>query len=308
MNTQMIVEVVKKNLNSVGFTLKKNSPEILIVAGAIGTVTAAFMACRASMDLPEVLDDTHCKLDDLHAEMEEGNIITEKEFKRELSIVYFDTAKTIVKMYGPAIALGALSMGTVFASNNILRQRNASLAAAYATVDGAFKRYRSNVVEQYGEEIDKALRYGIKKQTIEEVEIDSKGKEKLVKKTVEVAGIDPNQYSEYARFFDSMSREWEKSPEYNLAFLKAQQQVADDMLKSRGYLFLNEVYRMLDIPISPAGQSVGWIYDEKNPIGDNFVDFGIYEINRAKNREFVNGYEPVILLDFNVDGNILSKI
>ena len=91
-------------------------------------------------------------------------------------------------------------------------------------------------------------------------------------------------------------------------FLKQQMNYANDVLKKRGYVFLNEVYEMLGIPKTKAGKIVGWIYDEKNPIGDNFIDFGIYNENREKNRDFVNGYERVILLDFNVDGDILDMI
>ena len=65
---------------------------------------------------------------------------------------------------------------------------------------------------------------------------------------------------------------------------------------------------MLAIPRTKAGQVVGWIYDEKHPIGDNFVDFGIIDINDERKRAFMNGYERNILLDFNVDGNILDLI
>ena len=65
---------------------------------------------------------------------------------------------------------------------------------------------------------------------------------------------------------------------------------------------------MIGIPKTKAGQIVGWIYDEKNPVGDNFVDFGIYDVNNEAKRDFVNGYERSILLDFNVDGNIWDKM
>ena len=81
--------------------------------------------------------------------------------------------------------------------------------------------------------------------------------------------------SQYARFFDESSQYWDKSPEMSLMFLKQQELYANCILKSKGHLFLNEVYDMLGIPQSMAGQLVGWIYDEKNPIGDNYVDFGI---------------------------------
>ena len=81
------------------------------------------------------------------------------------------------------------------------------------------------------------------------------------------------------------------------------------MLKSRGHLFLNEVYDLLDIPRSKAGQVVGWVYNKNNNVkGDNYVDFNIYDITDKAKRSFVNGYERTILLDFNVDGVIYDLI
>ena len=137
-------------------------------------------------------------------------------------------------------------------------------------------------------------------------ELDEDGKEKTSKVTVNT--VDPNELSEFARFYDDGCTGWTKDPELNLAFLKKQQCWANDLLKSRGWLTLNEVYDMLGITRTAAGMVVGWIYDEKHPVGDNFVDFGIYDINNEANRRFVNGLERTILLDFNVDGNIYDKI
>lgn len=111
--------------------------------------------------------------------------------------------------------------------------------------------------------------------------------------------------SQYARFFDEGSPAWSKDSEYNLMFLKQQQQYANDLLKKRGHIFLNEIYDMLGIPRTKAGAVVGWVYDENNPIGDNYVSFGITD---ERNANFVNGYEKSVLLDFNVDGNIWDKI
>ena len=85
-------------------------------------------------------------------------------------------------------------------------------------------------------------------------------------------------------------------------YLRQQETYANDLLKSRGFIFLNDVYDMLGIPRTRAGQVVGWTYDKENPRGDNYIDFGIF-----KRKEFVNGYERSVLLDFNVDGIILDK-
>ena len=191
-------------------------------------------------------------------------------------------------------------------SNNILRKRNVALAAAYTAIDKSFKNYRNNVVERFGEEIDHELRYNIKAKEFEETVVDENGNETTVKNEVEV--VDPNSISDFARFFDDGCNGWTKDPNTNLAYLKNQQRYANDVLKTKGHLFLNEVYDMLGIPRCPAGQVVGWIYDDNNPVGDNFVDFGIYDASKESNRNFVNGYERTILLDFNVDGNIMNLI
>ncbi len=304
-----VLEITKRTMGRTGLVVKKHSPEIMIVAGTVGTITAAIMACKATLKSTEVLAKTKEDIDSIHLAKEEGGAdYTESMFKKDLADTYIRTGVEFVKLYGPSVALGALSLGTVFASNNMLRKRNASLTAAYATVDGAFKRYRKNVVEQYGEEVDKNLRHSIKKQEVEFTETDSKGKEKKVKKTVDVIDGNPTTFSDYSRFFDSSCIEWEKNPEYNMTFLKAQQNYANDKLRADGFLFLNDVYKMLGFQPTKAGQIVGWIFDKDNPVGDNYVDFGIYDGYHEANRDFVNGYEPVILLDFNVDGDILDKM
>ena len=111
--------------------------------------------------------------------------------------------------------------------------------------------------------------------------------------------------SNYAKFFNETCPCWTKDAEYNLMYLKTQQQYANEKLKARGYLFLNEVYSMLGMPRTKSGQVIGWIYDEKNPIGDNYIDFDIYA---EHNINFVNGYDSIALLDFNVDGYILDTL
>ena len=206
------------------------------------------------------------------------------------------------KLFGPSIILGATSIACILAGHNIIKKRYVGLSAAYATLDKGFKEYRSRVVDRFGEEVDYELRHNVKAQEIEEKVVDEEGNETTVTKTVNAA--DPNGISDYARFFDDGCLGWEKDAEHTLNVVKAQQARANDILKSRGHLFLNEVYEMFGIPHTKAGQVVGWIYDENNPNVDNFVDFGIFDANNEAKRDFVNGYERSILLDFNVDGNI----
>lgn len=302
-----ITTKVTRGLNKAGFQLKKHSPEILIVAGVAGAVTSAVMACKATTKLNDILEESKEQVDKIHEAIEHPENLpeeyTEEDGKKDLTIVYTQTAVKLLKLYGPSIVLGGLSITAILTSNNIMRKRNIAIAAAYTAVDKSFKDYRGRVVERFGKDLDRELRYNIKKEEVEETIVDEKtGKEKTIKKTIDVA----NEVSEFAKFFDDGCTGWTKDPELNLAFLLKQQAFADDKLKANGYLYLNEVYDMLGIPRTKAGQIVGWIYDEKNPIGDNYVDFGIFNSNKVKNRDFVNGYERTILLDFNVDGNILN--
>lgn len=302
------MNTISRSAHRMAFKLQKHSPEILVVAGVIGAVASAVMACKATTKLSDILDDSRDKIDSIHDVIENPDKVNEEytqdDGNKDLAIVYTQTALKIAKVYAPAVILGGLSITAILTSNNILRKRNIALAAAYTAVDKSFKEYRGRVVERFGKELDKELRYNIKAKEVEETVTDEKGNEKTVKKTVDV--VDPNAISEFAKFFDDGCIGWTKDPELNMIFLRQQEAVATKRLEDRGHLFLNEVYDMLGLPRTRAGQIVGWIYDKKNPIGDNYVDFGIYDTSKEANRNFVNGYERTILLDFNVDGNILD--
>ena len=306
-----ITNKMTRTFKTFGLKIKKHSPEILIVTGIVGTVTSAVMACKATTKLNDILEDAKSDIDKIYDGIENGEILgveyPEEDGKKDLTITYIQTGLKVAKLYAPSVALGVLSLTAVVTSNNILRKRNIALAAAYTTIDKSFKEYRGRVVERFGKNVDRELRYNIKAKEIEETVTDEKtGKEKTVKKTVNVT--DPTQYSVYARFYDDGCTGWTKNPEDNLYFLKCQENYANDILKTRGHLFLNEVYDMLGIPRTQAGQIVGWVYDEKNPVGDNFVDFGIFDLYNERKRDFVNGYERTILLDFNVDGEIFKML
>ena len=308
-----IANNITRSFNKFGLQLKKHSPEILIVVGIAGAITSAVMACKATTKVPSVIENhkkvindiKDCKAD-ADAGVIQNDVYNDEDYKKDLAIAYTHTGIELFKLYAPAVGLGVLSIASILASSNIMRKRNVALAAAYTVVDKGFKEYRDRVVDRFGKELDRELKYNIKAVEVEETVTDENGKEKTVKNTIKVT--DSNEISDYARFFDDGCTGWDKDSEYNLMFLRHQQNYANELLRCKGYLFLNDVYDMLGIPRTKAGQMVGWIYDENRPNGDNYIDFGIYDVNKPKNMDFVNGYERSILLDFNVDGNILDLI
>lgn len=304
-NLNNVKTVATRVVGRSGLFVKKHSPEILLTAGIVGVVASTVMCCKATLKVDELLDARKEQLDNIHYAKDtlEEEEYSEQDYKKDLTITYVQTGLGFVKLYGPAVSLGILSVGCILGAHGIMKKRNVALMAAYKTIEQSFNDYRQRVVEELGEEKDKMFKYGIRQETVTEVEKDANGKEKKVTKTVNT--LDPNTHSQYARFFDEASPHWSKTPEYNLIFLKAQQNYANDLLHARGHLFLNEVYDMLGIPRSQAGAVVGWVMSEH---GDNFVDFGMYQLNNMKARDFVNGYERSILIDPNVDGVIYDLL
>ena len=298
---------INRAVNKVAFKMKKHAPEILVIAGVGGTIVTTVMACKATTKIDEVLAENKEQIAKTKNYVEETGFsdkYTEKDYQKDLTVMYTQRGLKLFKLYAPAIAVGTISITAILAGHNVLKKRNVALAAAYEVVNKNFKDYRGRVIDRFGNELDRELRYNIRKEEVEKTVIDEKtGKGRTVKEITEIADIDPS--SEYAKFFDESCPGWTKDPEYNLMFLRNQQQYANDLLESRGYLFLNEVYEMLGIQRTRQGQVIGWIYD-KNVIDK--VNFGIYNIANPANRRFVNGYERSILLDFNVDGDILNAI
>lgn len=307
MNKNEIITTVSSKVSKLGFKFKKHSPEIFIISGIVGGIAAAVMACKATTKAGAVIDKAKDDLDMIHAAID-GRVpakenYAEEDSKKDITKVYVRTGLSLVKLYAPAVVLGGLSITAILYSNNILRKRNMALAAAYATVDSSFKDYRNRVIERFGDEVDKELEYNIKPLTVQEKTTDENGNEVVTEKVVKVA--DPGEHNLYTRIFDESSCYWSKTPDYNRMFLIGRERYANDKLNAQGYLFLNDVLEMLDLPKTKEGQMVGWVKDPK--IGrDDYVDFGIFNANKKSNREFINGYEPSIWLDFNVQGNILD--
>ena len=302
---------MKKIINKVKFNVVKHSPEILMGLGIAGVITSTVLACRSTLKVQEILDYKEENMNNIKEVLAEGREdYTEEDARKDKTIIMTTTAIRIMKLYIPSVIIGAGSIACLLESHNVMRNRNAGLAAALAATTESFKQYRERVTEKYGDEVDKEMRYGIKKEK----------KEKDGKKTKEeiVVGCDEKELSGYARYFNENNINWSDDPQFNLMFLRQNQNWANDKLISQGYLYLNDVYEALGFPKSKAGQIVGWVYDpNNNEHGDNYVDFGIYDLNvkgyrdemtndtiAEERQDFVNGYRNSILLDFNVDGNI----
>lgn len=286
------------------FHLKKAAPTIGVVGGAAGTVVAGVWAVKKSVDdAPDVLEEVAAHLEEARKSESKGAMVK----------AYGYSFGRIIKLYSGPIVVEILSVTGILVGYKVINGRFAAMSATAAaleelnaTLTKDHENYRAALAEKYGKDFDKGLKWE---------GIDTPLHNNL-------APIDPEtgeegtyslgdqilteNLSPYAVIFDEMSTEWSKDPEYNKMTLLRIQQTCNDMLHARGHLFLNDVYKELGIPETRVGQMVGWL---DNGDGDGYVDFGMYDVKAVNNRkEFINGYEPSILLDFNVDGVIWDKI
>jgi hypothetical protein len=297
---KLVPEVIGQTISRNALVAQKNSPQVLFGVGVVGMVTSTVLACRATLKMDEVLEEAQEKIKKTEVVLADPQYdYTEKDRNKDIKIIRVQTTVKITRLYAPSIIIGGLSIAALTRSHTMLNKRNAALTAAYSALAKGFDEYRGRVIEKYGEDQDRDFRYGTRKVEVEHPKDPTK--------TKKVTRVGLNDPSIYARFFDENSSSWSREPEYNLIFLKCQQNYANDLLRARGHVFLNDVYDMLGIPRSKAGAVVGWVI-AKNPISDNYINFGVFEGKTEQARDFVNGFNGAILLDFNVDGVIYDQL
>lgn len=289
--------------------IKKHSPEILVVTG-IGTgIVAAIIACKQTIKANDIVAVARENLQHIEnaKELAANNEVeyTEEDEQADRETIGKQITIGMVKTYALPVGLGILSITCILAGHHILKKRNVALAAAYSALSTDFMNYRKRVVDKYGKDVDFMLKNGLEKQIVANQVVDPETGE--VKETKEeVLTYDGDKLSQYARVFDEVgSTQWTPSADHNRAFLLMEQNYFNERIRTRGYIFLNEVYERLGFRPTKAGSVVGWVYQNADYEG---IDFGIFTAHTQKAAEFLEGTEPSIILDFNVQGDILSLV
>lgn len=289
--------------------IKKHSPEILVAAG-IGTgIVAAIVACKQTIKANDIVAEARKSLQNIEdvKELAANNEVeyTEENEQEDRKTIGMQVTVGMVKTYALPVGLGILSITCILAGHHILKKRNVALAAAYSALSTDFMNYRKRVVDKYGKDVDFMLKNGLEKQIVANQVVDPETGE--VKETKEeVLTYEGDKLSQYARVFDEVgSTQWTPSADHNRAFLLMEQNYFNERIRTRGYIFLNEVYERLGFRPTKAGSVVGWVYQNADYEG---IDFGIFTAHTQKAAEFLEGTEPSIILDFNVQGDILSLV
>lgn len=294
-----------RSIGRLGLLLKKNLPTITTVASVIGVVGTGVLSARAAYKSCSTIEKHKENIEKVRSNKDN---LENKEYNQAVVTVYKETAVDLVKVYWPAAVTMGLTIAGIFTTNHIHRKRYFTMAGMYTAAMAAYNDYRNRVREKYGEDAERELYYNIEKEEIVTVETDKRGKEKTkvevvmkprnhLDETLSLLCFEPSQGNSYW---------YQGRPDLTYYFLHGREEVLTQMLRTRGYLFLNEVFRELSQPEIPEGQMVGWIYDETKGDTDNCVDFGLKE--GTENFDlFMSGKNDFVYLQLNHDGVIYDK-
>ena len=307
------LSVVSNAANKGLFWTKQHAPQIMIVGGVVGSAVATGLAIYATYKAQEPIGEAQAELDAIEETKKKFDDYSDEAMKKDKRKVYNKLAVDLIKLYAPSVGVGIASAASILGGAGILNKRYTNTALGLASVTSSFKDYRKGVIERYGEDVDKQIRYGLKEVETKEKVTDENGKTTTVKKKILVADTsktDPKD--EYCRVFDWSNPYWENELCYNFIFLNAQQSYFNDMLRINGHVFLNDVLKALGFPPTRAGQEVGWNYNEESDT-DGYINFRAQEIKIPlkkvnKNGDEIIEYRDAIALDFNVDGSIINKV
>ena len=295
---------IGRNVGRFGMTIKKNLPTITTVGSAAAAIGATVLSARAAYKSVPTIERHKKAIEQLHANKDKFETV--KEYNKETMLVYKDTAIDLAKDYWPAgVALG-LTLAGIFTTNSVHKKRYLTMAGMYTALSAAYEEYRKRVSNKYGVEEERDLYLGIQREEIVTVETDKKGKEKTkVTKVVKAGSVTDPTFSTW--LIDDNCKLWYHGrPEMTYYVLVETQNDLTQMLRTRGYVFLNEVFRALQLPEVPEGQIIGWVYDETKSESDNCIDFGLRE--GSENYElFMNGKNDYVYINLNHDGTIYDK-
>lgn len=294
----------KDKLSIIGRKVASKSPVIFMVGGTAAVIGGVVMC---SVKTRDVVDEYRSETDILEISMRdeiEDEVEREKAVNKGKVKIGLKCARHYV--IPASVTAGGIAM--MIASRNIEHRRLLLVSSAYDSLLSTYMAYRERVIANEGMEADARYIFG-ETDVINVEETTTKSGKKKTKETV-VKVLDEDGQSMLHRLFDEHnSREAERNLIYNYDYVSMNERLCDQMLQARGYLFLDEVYRMLGFDLDGYSKTklVGWIYDPTRK-GEKQVDFGLSKSRALYENSYGALKNAGIWLTFNVDGVIIDKI
>lgn len=145
------------------FGIKKNAPTILTSAGVGGVVTTTVLAVRATPKAVELINEEQSIRVDIAMKeaYNNGREIDEEELDEICRLDLKTYLKLLWRPYLPALISGGLTITCIIASNVISEKRATVLAGLVSSSEAMLVKYQDKVIEQFGENKERALRDSI---------------------------------------------------------------------------------------------------------------------------------------------------
>lgn len=283
----MMKEVIMKKIGTIKLGAKRHAPELLLGGALIASTATIVTACRATLKAEKIKADFEKEKEEINNMINDVNEETAQQMCTKATFKY---GLDMVKNYAVPVALYATTIGCVFASYKIQKNRQIALSTALLTTTTAYNTLLNRLKE--------GAAAGL---TAKEVLDGTRVKRNV---NLETGEITYEKYIDkfdgpYDIRYDNLSLTWSKDKFQNEATLRSEELHFNDILRLDGYVFLNDILGRLGLPKTKEGQVLGWIYDE-----NSYIDFGMVDCAEIDGPGYdSNAYD----LSFNVQGDILTK-
>ncbi len=105
-----------------------------------------------------------------------------------------------------------------------------------------------------------------------------------------------------SRLFDKFNPHWDNyNRKNNAIFVGLVLGELNELLQTRGHVFLNEAFERLGFECTPFGARFGW---DRHPVRnerDGFISFGIWDHGFRVGLDWLEGKSDLMTLRFNID-------
>lgn len=219
----------------------RNSPTILTSLGVLGLINTARLAYKAGIKASRVSNER------IREYLEDFKDYKEMGDKQSQTSIVKKLAMEAATVYGPPVAMGAVSTACIIGSNCISTKRIAAISAAYSLTEAALKDYKEKALEVVGDKKVRQIKEAIAKDKVLKNPPPKDDSQILMTGTGDVLCYDA--YS--GRYYISNAAKIEK------AVNKLSAECLSDM-----YISLNEFWDEIGLPRLPMGNDYGWNIDD----------------------------------------------
>lgn len=295
------------------FFLKRYAPQILVGTGVAGFAATAVVSGKAALKAKDILDERDNQLNMIEQVKDEhGPDYSNQDYEQDKKIVKTQTAWKLIKTFAPPVTLGAASAALIFGGHHMMGRRAAAALASAYEAQQKLHKYRENVVDQLGGDVDQKLAQGLKLDRLETSENLKKLEEE--QKKLPVPEKDPNYEIVEWTFCEETCGSrfgwggtWKPDPTYILTKLYDAYNYASDRLITDHTIEINDILRDEFGASKITNGNLGFIRDENLGIMDA-MDWGISDLFTVEGKnEFIRSGQTSVTLRFKVRKEPIEK-